>query len=89
MVAGLSSMLVMQALINMGVSVGLLPVTGQTLPWVSMGGTSTIFTAMSIGFILRVSYQNKLGDSDDKSINEADNIIPDEDQAFADVGAIE
>lgn len=89
MVAGLSSMLVMQALINMGVSVGLLPVTGQTLPWVSMGGTSTIFTAMSIGFILRASYQNKLVDSDDTSINEVDNIIPDEDQAFADVGAIE
>jgi len=89
MVTGLSSMLVMQALINMGVSVGLLPVTGQTLPWVSMGGTSTLFTAMSIGFILRASYQNKQEESGNKPLVEQANLIPDEDQAFAEVGAID
>jgi cell division protein FtsW len=89
MVAGLSSMLVMQAMINMGVSVGLLPVTGQTLPWVSMGGTSTLFTAMSIGFILRASYQNKLEESGNKPLVEDENLIPDEDHAFAEVGAID
>jgi cell division protein FtsW len=89
MVTGLSSMLVMQALINMGVSVGLLPVTGQTLPWVSMGGTSTLFTAMSIGFILRASYQNKQDESGNKPLVEQANLIPDEDQAFAEVGAID
>ena len=53
--AGLSFLLVLQALINMGVAVGLLPVTGLTLPLVSMGGTSIIFSAITIGIILSVS----------------------------------
>lgn len=88
MVSGLSTLIVLQALINMGVSVGLLPVTGQTLPWVSMGGTSTLFTAFSLGCILRVSYQNKLEKTDSQPVNETENNIPDEDQAFAEVGAI-
>ncbi|HPI86172.1 MAG TPA: FtsW/RodA/SpoVE family cell cycle protein, partial [Bacteroidales bacterium] len=47
--------LVFQALINMGVAVDLLPVTGQPLPLVSMGGTSIWFTSLSIGIILSVS----------------------------------
>jgi cell division protein FtsW len=42
-------------MVNMGVSSGLLPVTGQPLPWVSRGGTSIIFTAVAIGMILGVS----------------------------------
>ena len=53
--AGLSFMLVIQALINMGVAVGILPVTGLTLPMLSMGGTSMIFTGMALGIILSVS----------------------------------
>ncbi len=52
---GLSFMLVFQALINMGVGVNLLPVTGQPLPLISMGGTSILFTCISIGIILNVS----------------------------------
>jgi cell division protein FtsW len=87
MVAGLSLMFVMQALINMGVSAGLLPVTGQPLPWISLGGTSTLFTAISIGCILRVSYQNKL-EKDDEELPETESELPDEDHAFAEVGAI-
>lgn len=55
LVMGLSLMLVTQALINMGVAVGLLPVTGQPLPLVSKGGTSTIITCAYIGMILSVS----------------------------------
>ena len=88
MVAGLSSLFVLQAMINMGVSVGLLPVTGQTLPWVSMGGTSTLFTAISLGCILRASYQNKLEKTARKPLGEAEPVVPEEDQAFAEVGAI-
>ena len=53
--AGLSLMLTMQAFINMGVAVNLFPVTGQSLPLVSMGGTSTLFTCLSIGIILSIS----------------------------------
>lgn len=53
--AGLSFALVLQALINMGVAVGLGPITGLPLPLVSMGGTSQLFTGMAIGIILSVS----------------------------------
>lgn len=52
---GLSFSLVFQGMINMAVAVNLLPVTGQPLPLVSMGGTSTWFTCLSIGIILSVS----------------------------------
>ena len=53
--AGLSFDLVCQALVNMGVVVGLGPITGQPLPLVSMGGTSMVFTGLAIGIILSVS----------------------------------
>jgi cell division protein FtsW len=52
---GLSFSLVFQAMINMAVAVHLLPVTGQPLPLVSMGGTSIWFTSLSIGILLSVS----------------------------------
>ena len=51
----LSFVLVLQAFINMGVGSTLLPVTGQPLPLVSMGGTSILFTCISIGIILSIS----------------------------------
>ncbi|TVQ08674.1 MAG: cell division protein FtsW [Bacteroidetes bacterium] len=53
--AGLTFSLVFQAMINMAVSVDLLPVTGQPLPLLSMGGTSLWFTSLAIGIILSVS----------------------------------
>ncbi|MBL7841898.1 MAG: FtsW/RodA/SpoVE family cell cycle protein [Cyclobacteriaceae bacterium] len=53
--AGLSFDLVCQAMVNMGVVVGLGPITGQPLPFISMGGTSMIFTGLSVGIILSVS----------------------------------
>src|SRR5882724_7319864 len=51
----LSFTLVIQALSNMAVAVNLFPVTGVTLPLVSMGGSSFIFTCISIGIILSVA----------------------------------
>jgi cell division protein FtsW len=53
--AGLSFDLVCQAMVNMGVVVGLGPITGQPLPFISMGGTSMVFTGLSVGIILSVS----------------------------------
>lgn len=53
--AGLSFALVIQALVNMGVAVGLGPVTGLTLPFISMGGTSQLFAGLALGIILSVS----------------------------------
>ncbi|MGB9746051.1 MAG: FtsW/RodA/SpoVE family cell cycle protein [Bacteroidales bacterium] len=54
--AGLAVLLVFQAFINMAVAVNLLPVTGQPLPLVSMGGSSLLFTCVSLGIILSVSH---------------------------------
>ena len=53
--AGLSFALVIQAMVNMGVVVGLGPITGLPLPFLSMGGTSLLFTGISMGIILSVS----------------------------------
>ncbi|MDA8979429.1 FtsW/RodA/SpoVE family cell cycle protein [Chitinophagales bacterium] len=52
---GLALSLTIQAMINMSVAVGLVPVTGLTLPLVSMGGSSTIFVSLAFGIILSVS----------------------------------
>lgn len=55
LVLGLIVMIVMQAMLNMLVAVGLFPVTGQTLPFVSWGRTSVLMMSFSIGAILSVS----------------------------------
>lgn len=66
LVFGISFLMVLQALINMGVAVDLLPVTGQTLPFLSMGGTSLWFTCIGLGIILSVS----------KNIKEQVEVVP-------------
>lgn len=71
MASGLAFMIVMQALINMGVTVGILPVTGLTLPFISMGGTSILFTSFSMGIILSVSR-----DAMEKRLNNNMNVDP-------------
>lgn len=55
LVMGLAMLLVSQAMLNMMVAVGLFPVTGQTLPMISRGGTSTLITCVYFGMILSVS----------------------------------
>ncbi|MBP6183345.1 MAG: FtsW/RodA/SpoVE family cell cycle protein [Saprospiraceae bacterium] len=55
LVMGISLLIVLQALANMAVAVNLGPVTGVTLPFMSMGGTSLLFFSMSAGMILSVS----------------------------------
>lgn len=64
--AGLCFSLVIQAMVNMGVAVGLGPVTGLPLPLLSMGGTSLVFTGISIGIILSVS-RNELAKQKEKA----------------------
>lgn len=58
LVLGVGIPIVFQALINMGVAVSLLPVTGQTLPLISSGGTSIWMTCLAIGMILSASNKN-------------------------------
>ncbi len=69
---GLSFTLVIQALINMAVTVNLFPVTGVTLPLVSMGGSSFLFTCLAIGIILSVArnVEQLEGSAEPQTINE-------------------
>jgi len=55
LVIGLGMLIVFQAMLHMGVNVGILPVTGQTLPLVSLGGTSFVIMSAAFGMILAVS----------------------------------
>ena len=69
MAFGLGFLVILQAMINMGVSIGLLPVTGQPLPLVSMGGTSLMATGLIIGMILSVTRS-----MDDEEMNKEQEI---------------
>ena len=62
LIMGFAMLLVVQALFNMAVAVGLVPVTGQPLPLISKGGTSSIINCVYIGIILSVSYSAKKKD---------------------------
>ncbi len=53
--AGLTLMIVVQALINMFVATGITPVTGQTLPFISYGGTSFLFSCIALGVVQNIS----------------------------------
>ena len=64
LVMGISIILVLQALINMGVAVGMFPVTGQPLPLISRGGTSILITCCYFGIILSISrYADKVSET--------------------------
>jgi cell division protein FtsW len=75
---GIGFSLVFQAMINMAVAVNLFPVTGQTMPLVSMGGTSIWFTSIAIGIILSVSRhsETEITDSTDVEILNEPGIAP-------------
>lgn len=62
---GLSLVVVVQAFFHIGINVNVLPVTGLTLPLISMGGTSLLFTCIAFGIILSVSkYIESVADVD-------------------------
>ncbi|MCQ2974502.1 MAG: FtsW/RodA/SpoVE family cell cycle protein [Bacteroidales bacterium] len=71
---GLSLNIIIQAFANMMVSVNLIPVTGQPLPFVSMGGTSTLITSASLGIIINIS---RYADSDKNTEKE---VVEEEDK---------
>ncbi len=66
LVMGIALILVTQAMVNMAVAVGVMPVTGQTLPLVSKGGTSILMCNIAIGIILKVSYGAKRAEKPEK-----------------------
>jgi len=71
---GLIIMIILQAIVNMGVATAIFPVTGQTLPLISMGGTSIIFTSVSLGIILNISNQIK----QDNKVPSQQNFVDDD-----------
>ena len=77
---GLSFTLVIQAMANMAVNVNLFPVTGVTLPLVSMGGSSFLFTCLSIGIILSVArnVEQLEGKKDNDRLIESEEYVDEE-----------
>ena len=80
LVTGLILVLIFQAFINMAVSAGVAPVTGQPLPWISLGGTSMLFTALAFGAIFTVSHHNNKQKQAEEQLVMID--TPDEDEAL-------
>ena len=74
MAFGIAFILIMQAMINMGVSTGLMPVTGQQLPFVSKGGSSMLMTGFAVGMILSVT---RSLETEDRSQETEENDLPD------------
>jgi rod shape determining protein RodA len=56
---GITGLYAVQSVINIGMSIGVFPVTGLTLPFISYGGTSLLFSFMSVGILLNISYANR------------------------------
>lgn len=86
LVIGLGLSIVFQAFVNMGVCVGLFPVTGQPLPLVSMGGTSLLFTSAAFGMILSVSHtfseEGELPEEPVRQESENENFEPEDELAM-------
>lgn len=75
LVLGVGLPIVFQALINMAVAVELFPVTGQTLPLISSGGTSIWMTCLAVGIILSVSAKREELRSRENNINQEENPL--------------
>lgn len=69
-VAGLGTLIFIQALVNMSVAVGVLPITGQTLPMISYGGTAYLCMGLSIGMIQAVAADVRAKAKAEKEKNE-------------------
>ena len=74
LVIGLGLPIIIQAFINIGVALQVFPVTGQTLPLISSGGTSAWMTCISIGIILSVSIHNNYNNKEINKINDKNPI---------------
>ncbi|MEN9946903.1 MAG: putative lipid flippase FtsW, partial [Pseudomonadota bacterium] len=57
---GISTWFFAQAMVNIGVALGILPTKGLTLPFISFGGSSILVNCMALALLLRIDYENKL-----------------------------
>lgn len=78
-VAGMGTVIYLQALVNMSVAVGALPVTGQTLPFISYGGTAYLFLGCGLGVIqsVAVDVYSKEADGESQPVDDVEQL-PDE-----------
>jgi cell division protein FtsW len=60
MAQGISAWFLIQSFINIGVTIGLLPTKGLTLPFISYGGSSILVNFISLAILLRIDYENKI-----------------------------
>jgi cell division protein FtsW len=75
LVIGVGVPIVFQAMINMAVAVELFPVTGQTLPLISSGGTSIWMTCLALGMVLSVSAKREVQKKDMENIENPLDIL--------------
>ena len=75
LIIGLGFPIIFQALVNMAVAVELLPVTGQTLPLISAGGTSIWMTCVSVGIILSVTKKDEEVAQDEEEKKQRDEAL--------------
>ena len=73
-VAGLGTVIYLQALVNMCVAVGVLPVTGQTLPFISYGGTAYLFMGCGLGIIQSVAADVYGKEEELEEVNKGNNM---------------
>ncbi|NCU42390.1 MAG: rod shape-determining protein RodA [Candidatus Moranbacteria bacterium] len=66
--SGVYIMLFFQIVINIGMNIGIVPVTGIPLPLISYGGSSLIATALGLGMVANIAYQKRFSKEDDKNI---------------------
>jgi cell division protein FtsW len=71
--AGITTMIVLQAVLNIGVTTGVLPITGVPLPFLSFGGSSFLFTLVACGVLLNVSQYTRLP-AEDEAARTAPNV---------------
>ncbi|MBR5253976.1 MAG: FtsW/RodA/SpoVE family cell cycle protein [Bacteroidales bacterium] len=77
--SGISFVIIIQALVNILVATGLMPVTGQTLPFISYGGTSFLISSFALGIILNISAETEkakkqIENKTDEENSQVDNI---------------
>ena len=78
MTAGLGLLITVQALLHIFVQINIIPETGQTLPLISRGGTSMLFTSMAIGIIISVSRTNAIAEANEPKKRETKKMTRDE-----------
>jgi cell division protein FtsW len=64
--AGLTFWIVLEAVINMAMMVGLLPFAGNALPFISLGGSNLVVTLFSIGILMNISRASKLPEAENE-----------------------